>query len=298
MIGTLSDRTGGAAGRRRPWLLFGGLALAVSLPLMFNIPRSLGPTAATLWAGAALLFYSNAYSCFAIPYVAMSTEITQNFDDRSYMMSWRVAASGLGSLAAAFLGAGIIDRMGGGLRGHQIMSFVLAPIVLAFALVAYWSTRTAPIIPRSAKSTVRFAEQVRSALSNKPFVVFLGVKLLMLMMLGVGAAYAYFFTLILHRPISLLGTFIASSTVVMIVSQPLWLYLATHWGKKETLQFALAVVVLTNLSWLLAPPGEPIGRHPDPRLSERIGQWRHPLRQPGHAAGRARIRPGQDRHSS
>jgi GPH family glycoside/pentoside/hexuronide:cation symporter len=258
LIGALSDRTGGAAGRRRPWLLFGGLALAISLPLLFNIPRSLGPSGATLWAGAALLFYSNAYACFVIPYVAMSTEITQNFDDRSYMMSWRVAASGLGSLAAALLGANVIDRLGGGLRGHQIMSFLLAPIVVAFTLLAYWSTRAAPVILRSPKSSVGFAKQVRLALANKPFVLFLGVKMLMLMMLGIGAAYAYFFTLILHRPISLLGAFVSGSTVFMIISQPLWLYLAKRWGKKETLQFALTIVVLTSLSWLLVGRDEPM----------------------------------------
>lgn len=75
----LTDRSEHPAGRRRPFILRAGLALAVCFALLF-----LGPTGPA-WLGAAwvavlYLVCASAYAFFQVPYMAMPAEMTADPD--------------------------------------------------------------------------------------------------------------------------------------------------------------------------------------------------------------------------
>ena len=79
MIGGVSDRSRSPRGRRRPFVLVGGLMLAVAVIVLFHFPGGIMGTAAMLYLGAALLFYSTAYAVFTVPYMAMPAEMTGDY---------------------------------------------------------------------------------------------------------------------------------------------------------------------------------------------------------------------------
>ena len=100
IVGVLSDRTRTRYGRYRPYLIGGGLLAALSMILLFNVPYSLKGGALVAFVTATLLLFSTAYTLFRIPYLALGRSITQDFGERSKLMTFSVYGSSLGSLAA------------------------------------------------------------------------------------------------------------------------------------------------------------------------------------------------------
>jgi GPH family glycoside/pentoside/hexuronide:cation symporter len=258
LTGILTDRTKSRIGRRRPWLLWGGLALCAVFVAMFNPPAFDTPTTAALYMGVMLLLYASAYSTFAIPYMAMPAEMTTSYHARSYLMTFRVFATAAGGFAANALGLFLIARYGGGLQGHGLMALTLAPLVLLSALWAYLATKNAPFTQRVApKEHFPLKDQLRLIAENRPFLVLLLVKFTTLMILGVQAAFPFFFAQVLQVKDDQLAAYFLAQQVSMLLSQFFWLWLALRLGKKRTLQIALFALIFAGLSWLLAAQGDP-----------------------------------------
>ncbi len=90
VVGRISDRST-APRRQAPALPHPRRpALAACFALLF-----LGPTspqwAGAAWVAVAYLACATAYSFFQVPYVAMPAEITDDYDERTRLMTWRVA---------------------------------------------------------------------------------------------------------------------------------------------------------------------------------------------------------------
>ena len=99
VAGRISDRSTNPAGRRRPFLIRSGSALALAFVLLFSGPTS--PTGiATTWVVVLFLACATAYAFFQVPYVAMPAEMTDDYDERTRLMTWRVAILALAILVS------------------------------------------------------------------------------------------------------------------------------------------------------------------------------------------------------
>jgi len=258
LTGVLSDRTTSGRGRRRPWLLWGGGAMAASFVLMFWVPTFESVAVATAYMLVMLLLYASAYSAYNIPYLAMPAEMTTRFDQRNYLMTFRVVSVALAGILAQYVGLRIIAASGGGREGHETMALALAPVVLASTLIAYLATRNAPFTVKAAtQPRYPLTEQLRLIGRNRPFMLLLTVKFLTLMMLGVQAAFPFFFNQILRVPDNVLAAYFLTVQMTVFVSQPVWLALARLIGKRNCLMIALFIMVCIGLTWLLAGEGDP-----------------------------------------
>src|SRR3954469_6151066 len=90
VAGRISDRSQDPRGPRRPWLLRAGLSLAVAFALLFAAP-GMGRVAEAAWVLVCFLACATAYAFFQVPYVSMPAEMTQSYDERTRLMTWRVA---------------------------------------------------------------------------------------------------------------------------------------------------------------------------------------------------------------
>jgi GPH family glycoside/pentoside/hexuronide:cation symporter len=235
----------------------GGALLAISVFALFWVPPLGSETARTLYVGAALLFYASAYTVFNIPYMAMPAEMTTAYHQRTELMSWRVIAVGLAQIIAMFLGVAMVDWFGGGARGHLGMAAVLAPVVMASAVVCFFMTRQAPYTLAST-THAPFMVQARSVLDNRPYLVLIGVKLLTLTSLSAQSVFPYFFQRILGVSNVYLGTYFAVASVALIASQPAWIWISRRLGKSLCYRIALGLSIPAFLSWLLAGAGDPL----------------------------------------
>src|SRR3546814_20337216 len=67
IVGSFSDRSKSRHGRRRPFVLAGGVMLAGSALLLFKVQTGLTATAAVIYTHIAHLFYSTASAVFIVP---------------------------------------------------------------------------------------------------------------------------------------------------------------------------------------------------------------------------------------
>lgn len=82
IIGPLSDNTRSRFGRRRPFLLIGAVLLFIGLILLFR-PFELSQSGAFAFYLVVLLIVWLGYNSFLVPYNALGSELTANYDERT-----------------------------------------------------------------------------------------------------------------------------------------------------------------------------------------------------------------------
>ena len=146
IAGGISDRSRHPGGRRRAFLLRAGIALAVCFVLLFA-----GPTTpqllAGLWVVVAFLACATAYAFFQVPYVAMPAEMTDDYDERTRLMTWRVAVLAFAILVSGGLSPAIRDALGP-TWGYRAVGLFVGLLILAGALGAWRGTASAPLVER------------------------------------------------------------------------------------------------------------------------------------------------------
>jgi GPH family glycoside/pentoside/hexuronide:cation symporter len=273
VMGWISDNTRSRFGRRRPWLLVGGVLCALALVALFNVPTGLAGGARVAWVMAVLLFYATAYTVLTVPYMAMPAEMTTDYQERARLMSWRVGFAGVAQVTAGYAAPMLVLAYGDGSRGHGLMSATLAVAVLASGLACFALTRSAhatgPAVaaagPAGAASgaaapraPLALGEQLRAVAGNRPFVLLILSKFaLLLSVASFGATFAYFVVHVLQATYALLGTFAVVSTAAMLGSLPVWVQVIRRVDKRRAFMLAAVAYALLAMSWLLAGPGEP-----------------------------------------
>ena len=256
LMGWLSDRTRSRWGRRRPWLLAGALVSALAFVLLFNLPATQGPGLATAAVGA-LVLYASGYTLFGIPYLAMPAEMTDDYHERSRLMSARTVCLTLGILAGGALAPVLVGAFGGGPGGYARMSWIMAGLILATMLACFAGTRDARGTSPGPAAHGRTGTGWRSALGNQPFTTLIISKFSHLLGVAVSmSSLAFLVTVVLDRPESAMGGFVLASATGSILSMPLWLAVSRRAGKRATYLAATGCYLPVLLSWLAAAPGE------------------------------------------
>src|SRR5690606_19256631 len=113
IAGRVSDRTRDPRGPRRPWLLRAGLLLAVAFAVIFAAPELGSRWLEAGWVLLAFLLAASAYDFFQVPFVSMPAEITDSYDERTRLMTWRVALLAFTIMLAGATAPLIRDAVGG-----------------------------------------------------------------------------------------------------------------------------------------------------------------------------------------
>lgn len=256
VFGAISDRTKTRWGRRRPFLLAGAFACGIAFALSFNAPVMGSRAGAVTMLAALLLLNSTAYAIYAVPYMAMPAEMTDDPDERSRLMSFRVINGALGNLVGGWATASLIAWFGGGLVGHRMMGMVVGVLIFATLLACFGLTKPARRRDAGGEGHAPYLHQLRTAARNRPFVILQGAKLMLLSAAGLHTASAAFFVQRrLEASDSWLGVIYATLTVGTVVAQPLWLRLARLHGKRQTYVWAGLFTAASWLAWLPLGPG-------------------------------------------
>jgi sugar (glycoside-pentoside-hexuronide) transporter len=175
LIGNLSDRRDPARGRRRPFILFGAIPLALFNWLVFTDVGLKGNAAVFYFA----LMTLGAYlfqTIVDIPYTALGAELTQDYDERAKLSAYRnffwlvsIVVSSYFLGIASFAG----DALGSGLKGYSIASLICSiPIVISL-FITYYSTKgkelTVVHSGSDANKNFNWKKSIVEPLKNKPF---------------------------------------------------------------------------------------------------------------------------------
>ncbi|MFI7603920.1 MFS transporter [Micromonospora sp. NPDC049366] len=252
VAGRISDRTRSRWGARRPYLLVAGLALAVLFAAIFAGPFGVGD-AAGAYVAVAFLATATAFAFFQVPYVAMPAELTDDYAERTRLMTWRIAVLALAILVSGAVAPVVVTAGGEGLPGHRWMGLFVAALITVGAVGAFLGTRSAPTgAVRQSEPTLR--AQLAVAGRNRPFRALL--LCFVVQSAGVATVLAgvnYFADQILRDPETgatlLFACFVGPALLVM----PLWTRVGARVGKLRALVAASLLFAVGALALAAAP---------------------------------------------
>ena len=264
LIGFYSDHRRVQTGTRKPFMLFGAVALAPCSYFLFVPHEGVSIAYFTFWY---LAFYL-ALTIFIIPYMAWANEFTETSEEKTLVFSvTAVVGQGGGALfyvlpllpffattevtpeilkISVFLGVG----------------FLIPGLVLALKVVPDGPAHV-PLPsadeqgqPVAVLSVSQQAKTVLSGLvNNKPFVLF--VMAFMSLGIGVGMWAGLFFIYV--DTYLQLGTEFAKLSLwgmaIGATSIPIWYRLALLWGKRKTWLIGMALYLVVFLGTGLLRPG-------------------------------------------
>ena len=145
-IGAWSDGSHSRWGRRLPFMLAGLLPVAVTIVLIFMLPSSLGQWGLFAWLAVLSITLRISTSLFILPYQAVGAELSDDYGERSSVMTWRWGMGMIGAAVAVSLGFGVFLTGPEGLSrraAYPPFALALAVILLLGGLVA---TRTTHLV--------------------------------------------------------------------------------------------------------------------------------------------------------
>lgn len=263
LMGYVSDRTRSRWGRRRPYLLLGAIVSGLSFATLFAAPVSDGSIGHTVLVAGLLIFLSTGYTIFNVPYLAMPAEMIDDYHQRSVLMSYRVFLISFGTFAGISGAPALVGFLQDSLgqppsMAYANMGLVVGTLIAVFMAISFFGTRNARATTH-VQSGIPLKEQLALIWSNRPFVLYLGIKLAGLFSVAAIISTQFFFVVyVLERSVSTVAIFGAMQLLGKLLSIPAWLILARRHGKAWILAAATLLFIPLAGSWLIAMGSEPL----------------------------------------
>ena len=253
LIGGISDRSYRRTGSRRLIMVAGGLALPVFFVLTFAVPAGTSPGRAAAWVVLAFLLASTSFSLFQVPYIALPAELTADYDERTRLLTTRVAVM---SLAILLFGAGgpALRSVGNPYVGYLVMAIVAGLVIAAGLLVAATVAPRRAIVPTVARASLwtGYRDGAAALRRSAPFRALLGTFLLQAVATGLMLAGAnYVAVWVMHSDTALTFLFVSLIAPAIIFS-PVWNAIARRIGKERGFAIASVIFAVAAASMVIA----------------------------------------------
>ena len=267
LMGALSDHSRVPGGRRRFFLLVGGLALALCFPFLFHPPVLASQGGKFLFLLGSYALTNIAMTIIAVPHAALGGELSDDPNVRTQLFGFRLLFGNIGLLCGTLL-PGLMLTMYAGPNAQTASrsnaTLIIAVVVLLTAASSYLATmgedRSAPTGKRVPLRLLpsAFLHEVRGALGNRVFLplfaAFFAAMIGRTLNSSLALLYYQHRLRLLETDVILyvLGLFILAITI----SIPLWVLLARRFGKKwPAFGGTLGLGLMTIVAYPLFPPG-------------------------------------------
>lgn len=198
IFGWLSDNTRTRFGRRRPFILIGGILAGIGLPCLFWVQPGWGNSNFDLFGKhfeipyyfwymiATTAIYIPVMSCFNMPWVSLGSEMTPDYNERTSVMSIKNAIQKLPELtmffALQFTTLSIFNREDGTpdiLLGAKTLTIGLGFIMIFAAIGVFTLVRERyyDYVVSSKQERISIIETLFKTIKCKPFRYVLGMVL-------------------------------------------------------------------------------------------------------------------------
>ncbi len=256
LMGYISDRTRSRFGRRRPYFLAGVVLIFASFFMMWYPVDFALEMHRFAFVMAGYLFFSTVITMVMIPYNALASELTLDYNERTSLTTFRMFFSSVSSLLCAVLPMEIVKLFPNARSGYVAMGVVIGIFFALPFIMTFFTTRERPEFQK---------EQARKnifKIFTDPFKTPTFLHVLMMYLLAfvaidmVMSIVIYFMTYYIGRGEEsnyVLGTLM----VMQIISLPFYYKLSKKTSKKKGYIFAMVIWILVLLTSLFIGPGVP-----------------------------------------
>jgi GPH family glycoside/pentoside/hexuronide:cation symporter len=266
LMGWISDNTRTRFGRRRPYILFGGLLCAFAFPLLWLAPPGWSANALFWYLTASTILIAIFSTIYSVPWTALGLEMTPDYHERTRLMAYRSMMSNLvGMLIIPWLFYWAqLSIFGNPISGMRWISLPIALIVLGGAWACFSGCKERYYKTAKCQSSVPFFESVKASMKNKPFLIVMGITvgqvigMSAVMGLGTYVSAYYVFGGDVREGARYTGIFMTIQNCVGILAIPFITRLSERFGKRQVLAGSLLCAILGSLAkWVCFTPAVP-----------------------------------------
>ena len=246
-MGHLSDRTRTRWGRRRPFLLFGALPFALAFVLLWLRPAWESQAALAIYYAFAYVLFDTAATAVYMPYFALTPELTESYDERTSLTSYRMVYSILGSLVAFTIPLAIVGSFAPENAPRVLqMALIFAAVSAAPLLLVFFNTRERP--ETQAASEFSLKASLKAAARNRPFVFSAVMFLLTWVCVDILQANLLFYLKYVIRRESEADSIMAAIFVTALLALPLWNWASRKFNKRLAYVAGIAFWAVVQLA--------------------------------------------------
>ena len=155
IVGWVSDNLRSKWGRRRPFILIGGILAGLCLPVLFLVSpgwaeiKFLGISAVFWYMILSTMLYYPIVSAFTVPYYSLGAEMSPDYEERTSIMSYRSMTQKVSELGnfyalrftnlAWFLIPGTAQK--NTLLGMRVYTMILGVVMAIFAVIIFFKVK-------------------------------------------------------------------------------------------------------------------------------------------------------------
>jgi glycoside/pentoside/hexuronide:cation symporter, GPH family len=250
LVGSWSDRTRGRLGRRRPFLIVGAAGVTISFIALFSTPSNLSGNEAFAWVAVSYFVLATVYSAYAVPYIAIPAEASDDPVIRARMVGARMTVAMAGVLLGAGAAPFVVELAGGGRAGYETMAWIVA-IACGCAMFApvIGIRRHERIFSEKLAPRPRLAGQIRRATASSHFRRIAVAYFIQLTSIAAFfSAVPYLVTGHFGRQEGDVGLAMTLLLIATMAAVPLWVRIARRTGAIRALRFAVILGAVTIAS--------------------------------------------------
>ena len=273
IIGMLSDRVKSKLGRRRPFLLWFAFPFGLSFVMLWSAPNWDSQVALLIYVTLAFMISDTLTTLVAVPYYSLTPELTQNYDERTSLSSFRSVFQLLSAMVVVVSAPMIVDAVISG-GGTQQQGFLTAGAVFGaigslplFLIGLFIRERFAE--DTQEQEELSFRETLKLAWQNVPFRYAVGIYMFNWSAVDMVSITFPFFLLywvaqgdllakinILGVDLALESAFFGVLMLVCVLFVPFWLWLSKRQNKIRAYILGMAAWVVVQVLIFTIQPGE------------------------------------------
>lgn len=263
LVGTISDRLNTRWGRRRPFLLFGAIPFGMSFFLLFVVPPFESQIALVAYYSFAFLLFDTLYTIVNVPYIALTPELSEDYDERSQIAGWRMGVSIFASLVTGatftLLAEDVFGQWFGGgtmgIRSGYLLTAGIWGITLAIPLLILFNAIEEPDV-EPVQEPIRPLQTFKEVFSNRPFR--LGAMIYLITFATSDALLVVFVRFLVDYVRVAPGFDNILLAVVLglaFISMPFTVKMMQKYGKRNTYIVSMCLMIIVLLIMAMVPPG-------------------------------------------
>lgn len=261
IIGNISDNTRTRWGRRRPFIVGGGILTGLTFPLIWQARAEWGHAFIIGYMIVVGLIFYTAFSTWAMPYYSLGMEMTPDYDERTRVVAYRAFFSAFVGLVSGWLMALIsLPFFAGGIVGKpdlvvgmRHVGWLIGGIILLVAILPGLFVRER-YYEKEARNQPKIGliRGFKETLRCRPFLLVIGIVVVQGLGYGIVGSLGlyldiyYVFQGDVQSASVIEGIKSTACFLPGMLSVPFWTWASQRFGKNASLAATLVMGMVAN----------------------------------------------------